>query len=139
MNLFTKQKIEMFLSGVLLTPCGAFLLYAGFGFFDGSKYMLLIFMGVLMVLMGIGSFYIAFVGIKQEEKSYNEHVRELMARDELMRSISERMKLEKELAQRPESKQSVTMLRKLFDDDILTGEEYLKKLKELKDDPNKFS
>lgn len=105
MNYYSKQKIKMFLSGVLLTPCGAFLLYAGLGFFDGTKYMLFIFMGALMFLMGIGSFYIAFVDIKKEEKSYNDYVREAMARDELMRSISERMKAEKERARVPEEKQ----------------------------------
>ena len=105
MNYFTKQKIKMFLSGLLLAPGGAFCLYAGLGFFDGTRSVLMIFMGALMFLMGTGSFYIAFVDIKKEEKSYNDYVREAMARDELMRSISEQMKAEKERARVPEEKQ----------------------------------
>lgn len=131
MSYYTKQRIRMFLSGLLLTPGGAFCLCAGLGFFDDFNSILMTIVGAMMLLMGIGSFHYAFVEVKKEEQARHEDIRKVMEKEERVRSISERIELEKELSQKPDTNESFNMLRKLFDDGILTSDEYLQKLKEL--------
>lgn len=133
MSYWTKRKISAAIKALIGIPCGILAIWVASGSEENKTFGFIV--GILAICYGAFFVYDFFVGANKDYNRDAEYARKIEAEQEQLR---ERIKEKKEMENKAKSidasevpEESLRMLKELYDNGVLSEEEFTEKKKQL--------
>lgn len=140
---FFWERVKSIIVAIIMLPAGAFLVYGGLGFEipwigdSGERYWFLVIVGVSFLLYGAFAVWNSYWGVNEDVERNSRFSSEAEERNKSSRAIAESFQANKKNKQTyTENKENIPTeelqdLKKLYDEGILTENEFIEKKREL--------